>query len=265
MFEEVEGVVDVESGYTGGSVAQPTYRQVCEGTTGHAEVVRSNSIRRDQLSRTARNFFSIHDPTTLNRQGNDVGTQYRSAIYVHSAEQRSVAEDVIREAQRTIKNRIVTEVTEAGRVLASRGLSPGVLPTQSGAGLLHVRRCAQGREVQEDVCGKTKEIGWGLAAIRDVAVRRSLPSWSSPGRMGNAVRKCSLRSVPHCSSGLVSAQDVGKPAPAFDLPAAGAQNVRLAELKGRVVYVDFWASWCAPCKQSFPWMNDMQAKYGPRD
>jgi thiol-disulfide isomerase/thioredoxin len=64
--------------------------------------------------------------------------------------------------------------------------------------------------------------------------------------------------------GVVSAQGVGKPAPAFDLPAAGAPNVRLADLKGRVVYVDFWASWCAPCKQSFPWMNDMQAKYGPK-
>ncbi len=64
--------------------------------------------------------------------------------------------------------------------------------------------------------------------------------------------------------GSASAQDVGRPAPGFDLPAAGSPNVRLANLKGRVVYVDFWASWCAPCKQSFPWMNEMQAKYGPK-
>jgi len=61
-----------------------------------------------------------------------------------------------------------------------------------------------------------------------------------------------------------SAQEAGKPAPAFSLPAAGGANVSLASLKGRVVYVDFWASWCAPCKQSFPWMNEMQAKYGPK-
>jgi thiol-disulfide isomerase/thioredoxin len=65
-------------------------------------------------------------------------------------------------------------------------------------------------------------------------------------------------------AGIAHAQDIGKPAPAFNLPAAGSPNISLASLKGRVVYVDFWASWCAPCKQSFPWMNEMQAKYGPK-
>jgi len=64
-------------------------------------------------------------------------------------------------------------------------------------------------------------------------------------------------------AGNVFAQEVGKSAPSFDVPGASA-NVRLADLKGKVVYVDFWASWCSPCKQSFPWMNDMQAKYGAR-
>ena len=115
VFEDVEGVVDVESGYTGGSSERPSYRQVCEGTTGHAEVVR---IEFDSARITYRElleiFFSIHDPTTLNRQGNDVGTQYRSAIYVHSSEQRSVAEDVIRELQSHLKHPVVTEVADAG-------------------------------------------------------------------------------------------------------------------------------------------------------
>ncbi len=114
VYEEVEGIVDVESGYTGGSVAQPSYRAVCEGTTGHAEVVRLE-FDPDRISyrEVLEIFFSIHDPTTPNRQGNDVGSQYRSAIYVHSAEQRSVAEAVIREAQGHLRNHIVTEVTEA--------------------------------------------------------------------------------------------------------------------------------------------------------
>jgi len=115
VFEDVEGVVDVESGYTGGAVDRPTYRQVCEGTTGHAEVVR---IEFDPARITYRElleiFFSIHDPTTPNRQGNDVGTQYRSAIYVHSAEQRSAAAAVIAEAQAHYRDRIVTEVAEPG-------------------------------------------------------------------------------------------------------------------------------------------------------
>ncbi len=115
VYEEVTGVVDVESGYTGGTVDRPDYRRVCDGTTGHAEVVR---IEFDPAGISYREvleiFFAIHDPTTLNRQGNDAGTQYRSAIYVHSAEQRSVAEDVIREAQAAYRDRIVTEVAEAG-------------------------------------------------------------------------------------------------------------------------------------------------------
>ena len=115
VYEDVEGVVDVESGYTGGAVDRPTYRQVCEGTTGHAEVVRIEfDLARITYRELLEIFFSIHDPTTPNRQGNDVGTQYRSAIYVHSAEQRSVAAAVIAEAQAYYRDRIVTEVAEPG-------------------------------------------------------------------------------------------------------------------------------------------------------
>lgn len=115
VYEDVEGVVDVESGYTGGGSERPSYRQICEGTTGHAEVVRIEfDSARISYRELLEIFFSIHDPTTPNRQGNDVGTQYRSAIYPHSAEQRSVAQDVIRELESHLKHPVVTEVVDAG-------------------------------------------------------------------------------------------------------------------------------------------------------
>lgn len=117
VFAGLNGVLSVESGYTGGSKANPTYEEVCSGRTGHAEVVR---VAFDPLAVSYRDildvFFVIHDPTTLNRQGNDVGTQYRSAIYYHSPEQKAVAEQVIAELNRSgpWKDPIVTEVAPAG-------------------------------------------------------------------------------------------------------------------------------------------------------
>jgi peptide-methionine (S)-S-oxide reductase len=98
VYQELEGVEQVVSGYSGGTVARPTYYQVCSGTTGHAEVVQ---VTFDPTAISFREilevFFSIHDPTTLNRQGADVGTQYRSAIFYHSPEQRATAEQLIAE------------------------------------------------------------------------------------------------------------------------------------------------------------------------
>lgn len=101
VFEMVEGVTHVKSGYAGGHVPNPTYEQVCTGTTGHAEVVQvtfdpATVAYRDLLEI----FFGMHDPTTLNRQGADVGTQYRSVVFAHSKEQREAAEDVIAELGR---------------------------------------------------------------------------------------------------------------------------------------------------------------------
>jgi peptide-methionine (S)-S-oxide reductase len=98
VFDQLNGVISVESGYSNGHVPSPTYRQVCSGNTGHAEVVRvtfdpSVISFRDLLDV----FFTIHDPTTLNRQGNDIGTQYRSGIYFHSPEQERIAHEVIDE------------------------------------------------------------------------------------------------------------------------------------------------------------------------
>ena len=100
VFEELRGVQKVESGYSGGTVPNPSYRQVCTGTTGHAEVVQ---LTFDPTVISFRDileiFFTIHDPTTLNRQGPDVGTQYRSAIFYHTPEQKRVAEEVIAELE----------------------------------------------------------------------------------------------------------------------------------------------------------------------
>jgi peptide-methionine (S)-S-oxide reductase len=116
VFIQLEGVEKSESGYAGGAVANPTYQQVCTGRTGHAEVVQvtfnPQVISYEDLLKV---FFTIHDPTTLNRQGYDVGTQYRSAIYYHTPEQKATAEKVIAELTdgKVWSDPIVTEVTPA--------------------------------------------------------------------------------------------------------------------------------------------------------
>ena len=98
VYDQLKGVESVESGYTGGRVPNPSYKSVCSGTTGHAEAVQ---IRFDPQVITFKDlldvFFTIHDPTTLNRQGNDVGSQYRSAIFTHDAEQKVITEQTIAE------------------------------------------------------------------------------------------------------------------------------------------------------------------------
>jgi len=114
VYEELKGVEKVESGYSGGTVPDPTYRQVSTGTTGHAEVVQVTfDPEVVSFKEILEVFFTIHDPTTLNRQGADVGPQYRSAIFYHDEEQRRAAEGVISEleAERVWDNPIVTEVT----------------------------------------------------------------------------------------------------------------------------------------------------------
>jgi len=116
VYENLKGVVSVVSGYAGGKRPNPSYEQVCAGVTGHAEVVQ---VTFDPAVVSYREllevFFTIHDPTTLNRQGADVGTQYRSAIFYHSPEQKQVAETVIKELadQRLWSDEIVTELAPA--------------------------------------------------------------------------------------------------------------------------------------------------------
>ncbi|MBI2867606.1 MAG: peptide-methionine (S)-S-oxide reductase MsrA [Chloroflexi bacterium] len=113
VFEQAQGVERVQSGYAGGHAADPSYEQVCAGGTGHAEAVQ---VTFDPGAISFREllgiFFSIHDPTTLNRQGADVGTQYRSAVFYHSPEQKAVVEDMVAELAKTKvwRDPIVTEV-----------------------------------------------------------------------------------------------------------------------------------------------------------
>ena len=108
----VPGVISIDVGYTGGHIDNPTYKMICEGSTGHAEVAQitfdSQQLTYEDLLLI---FFEIHDPTTLNRQGNDVGTQYRSSIFYHTAEQKELAKDILKKSQSAFDNKIVTEIT----------------------------------------------------------------------------------------------------------------------------------------------------------
>ncbi len=111
VYEQVQGVLSVQSGYSNGEQAQPSYEQVCAGTTGHAEVVRVQ-FDSDQISlrELLEIFFVVHDPTTMNRQGNDIGSQYRSGIYWHTPDQAEVAQAVMAEADTATGGRLVTEL-----------------------------------------------------------------------------------------------------------------------------------------------------------
>lgn len=111
VFELVDGVIAVENGYCNGHVLRPTYEAVCGGDTGHVEVVQVRfDAERISLREVLEIFFVVHDPTTLNRQGNDVGTQYRSGIYLHDASQEAVAREVLAEANAASGGRVVTEL-----------------------------------------------------------------------------------------------------------------------------------------------------------
>ncbi len=117
VFQELDGVVDVESGYTGGLLENPTYKQICSGTTGHAEVTQIRyDPERISFAKLLEVFWKTHDPTTLNRQGADVGTQYRSAIFFHDEEQQRVAIELKQKLDESgaFAAPIVTEIVPLG-------------------------------------------------------------------------------------------------------------------------------------------------------
>jgi peptide-methionine (S)-S-oxide reductase len=114
IFDNIHGVLQVISGYTGGSTVNPTYQEVCAGITGHAECIQLSFLPQQISYQTLLEvFFAYHDPTTLNRQGNDTGTQYRSAIYTHDDHQSSIAQQTINSLalNHTFEKPVVTEVT----------------------------------------------------------------------------------------------------------------------------------------------------------
>jgi len=137
VFQQIEGVVKVESGYSGGHKENPTYKEVCSETTGHAEVCQitfdKNKISFQEILEV---FFGTHDPTTLNRQGNDVGTQYRSAIFYHTPEQKAIAEKVIAtlNAEKVFANPIVTEVVPFKKFYKAEDYHQNYYNNNSGQG-----------------------------------------------------------------------------------------------------------------------------------
>ena len=141
VYLELRGVERVDSGYAGGHVLYPTYQQVCTGSTGHAEVVRV-VYSPDEISfrELLEVFFTIHDPTTLNRQGADVGTHYRSAIFYHSPEQQAIAREVIGEleGQGLWRSPIVTELAPAGPFFAAEAYHRNYFARNPGQGYCRV-------------------------------------------------------------------------------------------------------------------------------
>ena len=117
VYQRIEGITKVTSGYMGGKVSNPTYKQICTGQTGHAEVVKVEfDPAKLSLEKVLAVFWKAHDPTTLNRQGADVGTQYRSAIFYHNDADKAVAEKSMQAAGKSgeFRSPIVTEITRAG-------------------------------------------------------------------------------------------------------------------------------------------------------
>jgi peptide methionine sulfoxide reductase msrA/msrB len=143
LFRELDGVIDTEVGYTGGKTENPTYQEVCTGRTGHAEAIQITfDPRRVSYEEILRYFYRLHDPTTLNRQHNDIGPQYRSAIFVHDAEQRRVAERVTREvdASGVFGDPVVTEIVDASPFYPAEDYHQDYLVKNPGGYNCHVLR-----------------------------------------------------------------------------------------------------------------------------
>ena len=141
LFRQLPGVIDTTVGYTGGTTPNPTYKQVCNGTTGHAEAIEvkfdPSKISYDTILEF---FFRMHDPTTKNRQHNDIGTQYRSAIFVHDEAQREAAKRAIANAQPKWQKPIVTEIEDAKQFFSAEDYHQDYLKKNPGGYNCHYVR-----------------------------------------------------------------------------------------------------------------------------
>jgi peptide-methionine (S)-S-oxide reductase len=159
VFLELRGVIRVESGYTGGKTVNPTYKDICTGKTGHAEVVRVTfDPKQISFADILEVFFVTHNPTTLNRQGPDSGTQYRSAIFYHSAEQKKVAEEMIARLNeaKAFANPIVTEVTQAATFYKAEDDHQNYYANNPKAGYCEVNIAPKLQKLREKFAAKVK-------------------------------------------------------------------------------------------------------------
>jgi len=174
VFDELHGVRSVVSGYAGGSTKNPTYEQVCSGSTGHAEVIKIDFDPAEISFRDLMTvFFATHDPTTLNRQGNDAGTQYRSAILYADPQQKAAAAAFIKELDeaKTYQNPIVTTLEPLTEFYPAR-LSSKILRQQSISGLLPIHDSAEAQQAAQAIFRAVKiarqarlDSGQGITAL----------------------------------------------------------------------------------------------------
>lgn len=137
-FQQLPGVVQVRSGYTGGSLPNPSYEQVCTGKTGHAEAIEILfDPKQISYATLLKHFWRIHDPYSLNRQGNDIGTQYRSAVFYHSPEQKKTLEDSLSQLSKKTKKKIVTQIASATTFYAAEDYHQNYLVKNPG-GYCHI-------------------------------------------------------------------------------------------------------------------------------